>query len=228
MLMNRLRVNSISLRKDNDNILKDISLELKSGQSYLLYGKNGAGKTSLLKCIVGLDTGYQGDISLDPSGNIIEIISYLSCTNKLPVTLNVGDYIRSFKLLLESKNQFDQMLFEKAYSTFHIKSYQQKNFGSLSKGMLKMVFISITMMKKSDIIVLDEPFEGLDISMKLALLEILISEVKKGKLLIASSHEVAEIYKSFDQLIGIKKGRIASVLQNDNIADYQEVINQIR
>jgi len=217
----------MSLKKNKETILKDISLELSSGQSYLLYGKNGAGKTSLLRCMVGLDTNYQGDISLDSSDNIAQVTSFMSSTNKLPNSLIVGDYIRSFKLLYNSENLFDEELFEKVYEMFQIKSFQEKSFGNLSKGMSKMVFISITLMKKSDIIVLDEPFEALDITMKVSLLNLLMSEVKNGKLLLISSHEVAEIYKNFDHLIGIKKGSITSILQKDKIADYQEVINQI-
>lgn len=227
MKMNRLRVNNLSLKKENDSILRDISLELSSGQSYLLYGKNGAGKTSLLRCLVSLETNYKGDITLDPSEKIMEVTSFLPSTNKLPNSLNVGDFIHSFKLLFESKDQFDKTLFENVYDMFQIKSFQEKSFGNLSNGMSKMVFITITLMKMSDIIVLDEPFEALDVTMKIALLDLLLLEVANGKMLLISSHEIAEIYQHFDHLIGMKKGRVTSILLGDEIADYQEVINQI-
>jgi len=226
--MNRLRVNNLSLKKGNEIILQKISLELTSGQSYLLYGKNGAGKTSLLRCLVGLETSSHGEVSLNPSVNITEITSFLPSTNKLPNSLNVGNYIRSFNDLFDSTGQFDKALFEKVYEMFQIKSFEDKKFGELSKGMAKMVFITISLMKKSDFIVLDEPFEALDITMKIALLQLLLAEVANGKMLLVSSHEIAETYKHFDHLIGIKKGLIASILQRDNITDYQELINQIR
>lgn len=227
MIKYRIHIDNVNLQKNKELILKNIQFELCSGQSYLLYGKNGAGKTSLMRCLIGLETEYQGDISIDPLENITQIISFLPSTNILPDSLIVGDYLRSFRLLLDAKHLFDKELFEKTVAMFNIKSYQEKNFGSLSRGMSKMVFISITMMKKSDIIVLDEPFEGLDIAMKIELSELLMSEVKKGKLLLVSSHEVAEIYKNFDQLIGIRGGGITSILTSENIVDYQDVINQI-
>lgn len=223
----RIHIDNVTLQKNSVLILNNIQLELCSGHSYLLYGKNGAGKTSLMRCLVRMESEYQGEISIDPSENIAQIISFLPSTNILPDSLIVGDYLRSIRLLLDAKGLFDKELYEKTVAMFNIKSYQEKNFGSLSKGMAKMVFISITMMKKSDIIVLDEPFEGLDIAMKLELSELLMSEVKKGNLLLISSHEVAEIYKNFDQLIGIKGGGITSILNSENIVDYQEVINQI-
>lgn len=223
----RIHIDNVTLQKNSVLILNNIQLELCSGHSYLLYGKNGAGKTSLMRCLVRMESEYQGEISIDPSENIAQIISFLPSTNILPDSLIVGDYLRSIRLLLDAKGLFDKELYEKTVAMFNIKSYQEKNFGSLSKGMAKMVFISITMMKKSDIIVLDEPFEGLDIAMKLELSELLMSEVKKGNLLLISSHEVAEIYKNFDQLIGIKGGGITSILNRENIVDYQEVINQI-
>lgn len=223
----RIHIDNVTLQKNSVLILNNIQLELCSGHSYLLYGKNGAGKTSLMRCLVRMESEYQGEISIDPSENIAQIISFLPSTNILPDSLIVGDYLRSIRLLLDAKGLFDKELYEKTVAMFNIKSYQEKNFGSLSKGMAKMVFISITMMKKSDIIVLDEPFEGLDIAMKLELSELLMSEVKKGNLLLISSHEIAEIYKNFDQLIGIKGGGITSILNSENIVDYQEVINQI-
>lgn len=225
--MNRIKIEELIFKKKSSLILNQINLELNAGRSYLLYGKNGAGKTSLLRCLTGLEKSFKGNISYNGEAPLDQLVTYLPDTFSLHDTIVVGTYIQSFRLLFESNDLFDEVRFQKTYDMFNINSFSDKNFGSLSKGMLKMVFITITMMKKSNFIVLDEPFEGLDIVMKKGLLELLIDEVSNGKLLIVSSHEVAEIYKQFDQLIGIKGGKITSILNREEVFTYEELIHQI-
>ncbi len=225
--MNEIIIDNVTLQKRNELILNDINIELKMGHSYLLYGKNGAGKTSLLRCLTGLEKSFKGNISYNGEASVDQNVTYLPDTYSLHDSIEIGAYIQSFRLLYESNGSFDAERFGKTYDMFNINSFRNKNFGSLSKGMIKMVFITITMMKKSKIIVLDEPFEGLDIVMKKVLLALLIDEVSNGKLLIVSSHEVAEVYKQFDQLIGIKGGKITSILNREEVFTYEELIHQI-
>lgn len=225
--MNHIKIDQLVLQKKRSLILNQINLGLNAGQSYLLYGKNGAGKTSLLRCVTGMESNYDGTISYDYNEPAIKIVTYLPDSYSLPDRIKVGKYIQSFKLLLESNDLFDDYLYQLATDSFSIDSFSDKKFGSLSKGMLKMVFITITMMKKSRVLILDEPFEGLDIAMKKVLLDILLNEVVNGKLLLVSSHEVAEIYTKFDQLIGIKGGEIISTSNRGEVADYKDLIHQI-
>lgn len=225
--MNRINIENLIFEKKSNLILNQINLDLYAGQSYLLYGKNGAGKTSLLRCMTGLEKSFKGRINYSGESSLDQKVTYLPDTYSLHDTIVIGKYIQSFRLLFESNGLFDEDRFNKAYHMFSIPSFSDKNFGSLSKGMIKMVFISITMMKKSKFIVLDEPFEGLDIVMKKGLLELLIEEVSNGKLLIVSSHEVAELYKQFDHLIGIKEGKITSILNKEEVINYEELIHHI-
>lgn len=225
--MNRINIVNLIFEKKGNLILNQIDLELNAGQSYLLFGKNGAGKTSLLRCMTGLEKSYKGSINYSDESSLDQKVTYLPDTYSLHDTIVIGKYIQSFRLLFEFNGLFDEVRFNKTYHMFNIHSFSDKNFGSLSKGMIKMVFITITMMKKSKFIVLDEPFEGLDIVMKKGLLELLIEEVSNGKLLIVSSHEVAEIYKQFEQLIGIKEGKITSIINRDEIFSYEELIHQL-
>lgn len=224
--MNEIIIDNITLQKKNELVLNGISIEFKMGQSYLLYGKNGAGKTSLLRCLTGLEKSFKGNISTNDT-SVDKNIAFLPDIYSLHDTIVVGTYIESFRLLFESNELLDDERFKKSYDLFNINSFRDKNFGSLSKGMTKMVFITITMMKKSNLIILDEPFEGLDIVMKKGLLELIMDEVSNGKLLIVSSHEIAEVYKQFDQLIGIKEGKITSILNRDEVSTYEELIHQI-
>lgn len=225
--MYRIKIENLIFQKKKFLILNQIDLELNDGQSYLLYGKNGAGKTSLLRCLTGLEKSFKGNITYYGDDSVDQNVTYLPDTYSLHDTIVIGKYIQSFRLLFESNGLFDAERFKKTYDMFNINSFSDKNFGSLSKGMIKMVFITITLMKKSNLIVLDEPFEGLDITMKKGLLELLIDEVSNGKLLIVSSHEVAEIYKQFDHLIGIKEGKISSILNREEVFSYEELIHQI-
>jgi len=220
-------VSNLSVSKKETKILKNINLQLDEGKSYLLYGRNGAGKTTLINCIVGLEKGYQGDIKLNLNKEAMLKISYLPEDTSVSEYIRVKDYIDSFIFLYEEMNLFNQSTYQKLTEIFETKNYKNKFFGSLSKGMKKMVLLCISLMKESDVLALDEPFEGLDIIIKEKLAKFLIGESNKGKILILSSHEIAEVYENFDFVIGMKTGKITGITGSEVDIKYQDLLTQI-
>lgn len=220
-------VKNLSVSKNGADILKKINLQISEGKSYLLYGRNGAGKTTFIKSIVGLQENYQGDIQFNLKHSTSLRISYLPENVSIYENIKVKDYINSFIFLYKNMNLFNEDHYIKLCEIFEIKKYVNKTFGSLSKGMEKMVLLCISFMKESDALVLDEPFEGLDIVIKEKLSKFLFKEAEKGKILLLSSHEIAEVYDNFDYVIGMKAGRITVIAGKDIKRDYQDLLTQI-
>jgi ABC-2 type transport system ATP-binding protein len=220
-------VKNLSVSKNGADILKKINLQFFEGNSYLLYGRNGAGKTTFIKSIVGLQENYQGDINFNLKDSTALRISYLPEVVSISEHIKVKDYINSFIFLYKNMVLFNEDHYINLSEIFEINKYKNKTFGSLSKGMKKMVLICISFMKESDVLVLDEPFEGLDIVIKEKLSQFLLNEIKKGKILIISSHEIAEVYDRFDYVIGMKAGRITAIADREINRDYQHLLTQI-
>lgn len=220
-------VNNLSVSINGAYILKKINLQFIEGKSYLLYGRNGAGKTTFIKSIVGLQENFQGDIHFKLKQSATLRISYLQENVSISEHIKVKDYINSFILLYKNMDLFNEGHYIKLSEIFEINKYINKTFGSLSKGMKKMVLLCISFMKESNALVLDEPFEGLDIVIKEKLSKFLLNEAKKGKILLISSHEIAEVFDRFDYVIGMKKGRITAIAGKDIKREYQDLLTQI-
>ena len=227
--MNRKKiiVDNLSVSKNGTNILKNINLQLFEGKSYLLYGRNGAGKTTLIKTVVGLKEKYKGDVYLSLMNETELIISYLPEDVSISEYIKVKDYINSFIYLYEKVDVFNEHKYKHMYKILEINKCINKSFGSLSKGMKKMVLLCISLMKNSDALFLDEPFEGLDIIIKERLSKFLLSEVEKGKILLISSHEIAELYENFDYVIGMKAGAITVIADRESKREYQDLLTNI-
>ncbi len=88
IILNALKLTNLSLNKDDHSILKDVSLNLSYGELYIILGKNGAGKSSLFKCIAGIESDYLGDIDKlmsdeSSQGTISAFISLISSQSHL-------------------------------------------------------------------------------------------------------------------------------------------------
>lgn len=219
---NKILVSNLSLIKKDQKILDDISLDLRVGKTYLIYGRNGAGKTSLFKCLLGLEKRFDGIINF-PQGTK----TYLPEDEDIPDQILVGDYLKSFTEILKDEGRYLPKLHEFLSKKFKINTFSNKYFGEISKGMKKLIFITIALISNSELVVLDEPFEGLDIINKEILVEILTNKLKKDRIVLLSSHEIGGINKRFDYLISLKEGRITKFLDTNSKTTYKQILSYI-
>ena len=164
-------------------ILNNISVEASKGQIIGLVGNNGSGKTTLLKCISNLIVDYQGEIELD--GKLAFSIESPTFYDDLTVFTN----LKLFSELAGSK----KVNIEEVLNQVKLKDAKNKKFKQLSLGMKQKLSIARILLDNADIILLDEPFNGLDILTKEQLKELMIMLRSKGKLLIVSSHILEEL-----------------------------------
>lgn len=198
-------------------ILNDISVEASKGQIIGLVGNNGSGKTTLLKCISNLIVDYQGEIELD--GKLAFSIESPTFYDDLTVFSN----LKLFSELAGSK----KVNIEEVLKQVKLKDAKNKKFKQLSLGMKQKLSIARILLDNADIILLDEPFNGLDILTKEQLKELMIMLRSKGKLLIVSSHILEELGEISDVIWYLREGNIQSIINlHDDNRVYKIVVSK--
>ncbi len=204
-------LNVISLSKwyGSSQVLSDISLSFKRGEIHGIIGANGAGKTTLFKCICGLES-FGGKLEYD-GGIIKNETGYLPAEPYFLSNMSGYEYLqllcnaRDIKVKdLNSLNLFDLPLskYAETYST----------------GMQKQLAITGILVQKNEIFILDEPFNGIDISSSFLIKEILIRLKRSNKHVIISSHILSSLEESCDYLHYLKEGRtVKSVPKGQDI-----------
>ena len=196
-------------------VLDDISLESSAGQIIALVGNNGSGKTTLMKCIANLIVDYQGDIELDGS------LSFAIENPSFYDELSVQDNLRVFAALMGRKDfNCDKLLHQVS-----LDEAKNKKFKQLSLGMKQKLNIARILLSNSEIILLDEPFNGLDVLTIKQLKDTILSLRSQGKSLVISSHILDELGEIADIVWYLKKGKIQKIANfNDNLRIYNVIV----
>jgi len=191
-----------------------LSFEAYSGQIYGLLGPNGAGKTTALRCISTLIKPDEGDIFVngysvikEPS-KVRKNIGFLTSELKLEEFFT-PDYMFNFFAKLHGLNEEQtnirkRELFEK----FEIDSYREVKISDLSTGMKQKVQLVISIVHDPDIIIFDEPTNGLDILTAKIVTDFLIELKNKGKTIIVSTHIFSLVEKICDRVGIIIDGKL--------------------
>jgi heme exporter protein A len=160
--MKTLTISNLACKRGAKLVFDNISFEISSGQTFLIQGNNGSGKTSLLRTISGFIEPHDGDILLDGKN----IFSYHDCfkdfqfigqKNALKDNLSVRRNIYLWSLLFKSSVNTDDIL-----DTFYLKNLVNNDVSTLSEGQKKRLSLSRLFLKESPIWLLDEPFVFLD------------------------------------------------------------------
>ena len=192
-------------------ILTNINLKITKGKIIGLLGKNGTGKSTLIKLINDLLTIDSGEILINGKKVGVEskkIISYLPERTYLDKTMTVNQVIEYFK---DFYSDFD---FEKAYKLLNdlYLDFNQK-LSKMSKGMQEKVQLVLVMSRKADLYILDEPLGGVDPATRDYILDTILTNFNEGASVIISTHLIADIERILDEVIFIDKGKI--ILHSD-------------
>ncbi|MCR5584461.1 MAG: heme ABC exporter ATP-binding protein CcmA [Lachnospiraceae bacterium] len=212
-----LSIRNLSKEADNVSILNRIDLEVKSGEAVALVGANGAGKTSLLNCILGIYSRYSGEILIDgtdvksrKSDTLREKVAFVPDTTGLFAPLTAWENIEFYDRMYNPKSSGDERKarIERIFEEISLKGKENMVITKFSKGMKQRLSIGRTMVIKPELILLDEPYLGLDVEGKEFLTEHLRKLKNKGCTILLSSHDLTEIEKVCDKAVFIKQGEI--------------------
>ena len=209
--MKLLEINNLNKSFDNKEILKDINLSIQSGKIIGLLGKNGVGKTTLIKLINDLLTPTSGEILIKGQKIGVEtkkVISYLPERTYLNKQMKVSEVISYFE------DFYDNFDFEKAKKLLKDLDLDiNQKLAKMSKGMQEKVQLVLVMSRNADLYVLDEPLGGVDPATRDYILDTILSNFNENASVIISTHLISDIEKILDEVIFIDKGQI--VLQSD-------------
>ena len=209
--MKLLEIKNLNKSFDNKEILKDINLSIQSGKIIGLLGKNGVGKTTLIKLINDLLTPTSGEILIKGQKIGVEtkkVISYLPERTYLNKQMKVSEVISYFE---DFYDNFDSKKAKKLLKDLDLDINQKLT--KMSKGMQEKVQLVLVMSRNADLYVLDEPLGGVDPATRDYILDTILSNFNENASVIISTHLISDIEKILDEVIFIDKGQI--VLQSD-------------
>ena len=209
--MDLVKFTNVNKQFGNKKILKDINLTIPKGKIIGLLGKNGTGKSTLIKLINDLLTPTSGEILVNGKSIGVEskkIISYLPERTYLDKSMTVDQVIAYFK---DFYKDFSETKSRKLLKDLDLDTTQK--LSKMSKGMQEKVQLVLVMSRKADLYILDEPLGGVDPATRDYILDTILNNFNEAASVIISTHLIADIERILDEVIFIDKGKI--ILQSD-------------
>ncbi len=215
-----IEMNNLHFGYGQRELFSDLSLAIPAGRIYGLLGKNGVGKTTLLKLMTGLRFAMSGECqvwdedSSRRSVNMLKEIFYLPEEFVLP-DIRVKQYAHMYAPFFP---KFDPARFENYLQRFELDA-GKKSLNAFSFGQRKKFLLAFGLAANTRIMLLDEPTNGLDIPSKSQFRQALASELNEDRLVIISTHQARDIESIVDSVIILHDG---IVLFNQSLADVSE------
>ncbi len=202
-----IQIENLSKQFGKLKVLKAINLTCKKGECIALIGPNGCGKTTLIKCILGmviLDKGSikVNQISVQNNFAYRENIGYMPQIGRYPENMTIGQIFEMIKEIRPTNSALDEDLVHQ----FKLQELFDKPMSTLSGGTTQKVSAALAFLFNPDILILDEPTAGLDPLASEVLKEKIIAEKNKGKLILITSHLLTELDDLITELIFMQDG----------------------
>lgn len=207
-----IRLKNVTKKIKQDILLDHISLEFRGGKVYGLQGKNGSGKTMLMRAVCGLITLSDGEIDID--GEILhKDISFPRSIGALlenPAFLNGYTGLENLKLLADIRGGIEEKELRDCLAKVGLDADDKRVYRKYSLGMKQKLGIAAAVMGSPDIVILDEPINAIDEAGVEKVREILRGLKERGSVIIVACHDREELELLSDEIIKISKGRIAA------------------
>ena len=207
---NTITVNHISKSYGEFAAVNDLSLEVRQGSIFGLLGPNGAGKTTTIRMIVNISIPDTGEVQLfgeRMSAKLQERVGYLPEDRGLYKKMKVGEQMIFFAELKSMKRDAATRRIDEWLARVGLSEWKNKRWDELSKGMQQKVQFVTTILHDPDLVILDEPFSGLD-PINANLLKEVVQEMKRNrKTIIFSTHLMEQAEQLCDEICLINHGR---------------------
>lgn len=223
-----LSVNNVTKKYGKVIANENISLQIADGQIAVLLGPNGAGKSTIIKSIIGF-LKYQGSVTVDgllnKSIEAKRIMGYIPEIPSLYPNLTVDEHMefvaRAYKL--DNYKEYKEELLRR----FELDDKKKKFGDELSKGMQQKLSICCGLLPKPKLILFDEPMIGLDPHAIKELKSMLLELKQQGASVLVSTHMIDSIEELWDTTYIMMKGRVAAVVERDQIAQGDKSLEDI-
>ncbi len=205
-----LRVENVSKHYGNFTAVENLSFNVKAGRVFGFLGPNGAGKTTTIRMIVGINFPDEGKIELfgdTVSSDLQNRIGYLPEERGLYKKMKIVDQLRYFAALKNVPQAVADKGIDFWLARMNLSEWKKKKTTDLSKGMQQKIQFITTVLHNPDLLILDEPFSGLD-PINVGFLKEVISELKaQSKTIIFSTHLMETAEQLCDDILLINKSR---------------------
>lgn len=205
-----IEVKNLTKKFGKFTALDDLNLSFTNTKSIALIGPNGCGKTTLIKCILGLNVIETGDILVDGKSVKDDYvyrkdIGYMPQIGRYPENMSIEQTI---KMIKDTRKVSEMHLDTELLEDFELEKMYDKKMGTLSGGTTQKVSAVLAFMFDPKVIILDEPTAGLDPLASEILKNKIIKEKNKGKLIIITSHLLSELDDIVSEIVFMNEGKI--------------------
>lgn len=198
-------------------ILKNVNLTIEKGKIVGILGKNGMGKTTLIKIINDLLVPTSGEVLINgkkPGVESKKAISFLPERTYLDKNMTVNETLKFFSEF------YDNFNFERAIKLLEdLNLDRNQKIIKMSKGMQEKLQLALVMSRDVDLYILDEPLGGVDPATRDYILDTILANFKEGSSIIITTHLIADIERILDEVVFIDKGEVALVSSADELRE---------
>ncbi|MEM7473640.1 MAG: ABC transporter ATP-binding protein [Planctomycetota bacterium] len=218
-----VQTENLTKRYGDFTALEDLSIHVKRGEILGFIGPNGAGKTTTIKVLVGLSKPTSGKATIagvdcsQQSGKIKHLVGYMPDRFGSYDNMRVREYLDFFAAIFGIHGKKRQQRIEEVLEITNSGYMQDKFVESLSHGMQQRVGIARTLLHDPQVLILDEPANGLDPKARIEMREILLRLASEGKTLIVTSHILPELARICDTVAIITGGKLKAFGELDEV-----------
>ncbi|MBC7874955.1 MAG: ATP-binding cassette domain-containing protein [Ferruginibacter sp.] len=206
-----LELNNLKKYFATQKAVDDISLSVEKGQIFGLLGPNGAGKTTLIRMITGIFYPDEGQIFFDGKKfdpvNDVEFIGYMPEERGLYKKMKIGEQTMYLAQLKGLRKKDAQAKIKQWFIKFEMESWWNKKVEDLSKGMSQKLQFVTTVLHDPKLIILDEPFSGLDPVNTNLIKDEIFNLAQNGATIIFSTHRMEQVEEICDHIVLVNKGK---------------------
>ncbi len=208
-----LRVTGLTKRYGSVTAIRDVSFSIYPDEILGLIGPNGAGKTTLLECLAGVQPADHGSVTFrdknaSRSSQLFYVPDGIAPWPEQPVKWAIDFSLGFFGGRRE--------LYSEVVTDFRLDPLLPVRVGALSKGQRKRVLLAIGLLAPQPVLIIDEPFEGLDLRQSREVYAVLRKHVERGRTIFVSIHQIADAAKICDRFVLLSSG---SVIAEGNLAE---------
>lgn len=209
----KLEIKNLSKKFNNNYVLKDVNLVLEGGKIYGFTGRNGSGKSVLLKIICGFYTPSSGEILLNGYNYILnnDFPKNTRCLIEKPNFLPDLTGYENLKLLASIENKINDQKIIDTVEKLNLKEEINKKYSKYSLGTKQKLGIAQVLMEDPSLIILDEPLNGIENDTAKEVRKMLNEEKEKNKIIIVASHIKEDIDTLADVVYNIDNGMLTKI-----------------
>ncbi|MFO0320721.1 MAG: ABC transporter ATP-binding protein, partial [Neisseriaceae bacterium] len=218
--MHALEINHLTKRYGKFTALSDINFKIEEGEFVGLLGVNGAGKTSLISSVAGVNN-FDGEIKVMGYDVVKQVVKAKQNLGVVPQELAFDPFLTVYQTLkfqsgLYGVKNNKEWIFE-VIERLYLSDKVNSNTRTLSGGMKRRLMVAQALIHKPPMIILDEPTTGVDVEIRQSLWNFITELHQKGHTILLTTHYLEEVEKLCDKIIMIDKGKIIAKDSKENL-----------